>query len=149
MICRLNRKQQALLGVTKIGKVSKVLIFIRHGDSIWNNLKNSGHKWRGIGMGVVEYFKLKGTSKQHKDTWVVDAPLSTKGIDQAYALSKFLGRHAFFRQYENLNSLLHHQQLANPIKDALRILTTDILDKYQFSFLVIILVVFCFWEYIF
>ena len=53
------------------------------------------------------------------------------GIDEAYGLSKFLGRHLTLRQFESLADLEHHQSLATPIKDALRIIEMDILEKYE------------------
>ena len=57
----------------------KIIIFIRHGNSIWNNLKNSGKKWRGLAFGITEYIRAKSNMVEHKDTWVVDAPLSRLG----------------------------------------------------------------------
>ena len=84
-----------------------------------------------MAVGITEYKRKKNNPSNHADTWVVDAPLSRVGIDEAYGLSRFLGRHLTLRQFESLADLGHHQSLATPIKDALRIIQTGILDKYQ------------------
>jgi len=119
--------------VPKHSKMYKTFIFIRHGNSIWNRFKNSGRKrkWAAMAVGITEYLRTKNNPQNHADTWVVDAPLSRVGIDEAYGLSRFLGRHLTLRQFESLADLEHHQSLATPIKDALRIIQTGILDKYQ------------------
>eukprot|EP01083_Nonionella_stella_P270004 913896_1 len=111
----------------------KTFIFIRHGNSIWNSFKNSGRKrkWAAMAVGITEYLRTKNNPENHADTWVVDAPLSRVGIDEAYGLSRFLGRHLTLRQFESLADLEHHQSLATPIKDALRIINVGILDKYK------------------
>eukprot|EP01084_Bolivina_argentea_P170220 294954_1 len=125
-------KLNSVLGLNAHNKQYKTFIFIRHGNSIWNRFKNSGvkRKWVAIGLGLTEYWRTKNNPENHADTWVVDAPLSKVGIDEAYGLSRFLGRHLTLRQFESLADLEHHQSLATPIKDALRIIETDILDKY-------------------
>jgi len=129
-----NGKLEHIMGIPKQHKrMYKTFIFIRHGNSIWNRFKNSGRKrkFAALAVGMAEYFRTKNNPSGHADTWVVDAPLSRIGIDEAYGLSRFLGRHLTLRQFESLADLEHHQSLATPIKDALRIVQTDILDKYQ------------------
>jgi len=115
------------------GTMYKTFIFIRHGNSIWNSFKAGGRKRKlaALAVGVSEYFKTKSNPANHADTWVVDAPLSRVGIDEAYGLSRFLGRHLTLRQFESLADLEHHQSLATPIKDALRLIQTGVLDKYS------------------
>lgn len=121
-----------VLGMKQHKRMYKTFIFIRHGNSIWNRFKNSGRKrkFAALAVGMAEYFRTKHNPSGHADTWVVDAPLSRIGIDEAYGLSRFLGRHLTLRQFESLADLEHHQSLATPIKDALRIIQTGILDQY-------------------
>merc|ERR1719242_1724031 len=128
-----NRKLEDRLGLQNHRKMYKTFIFIRHGNSIWNKFKAAGKKRKMAAMfvGLQEYIKLKNNPQNHADTWVVDAPLSRVGIDEAYGLSRFLGRHLTLRQFESLADLEHHQSLATPIKDALRIIQTGILDQYK------------------
>eukprot|EP00484_Ammonia_sp_Unknown_P017962 CAMPEP_0197025478 /NCGR_PEP_ID=MMETSP1384-20130603/5802_1 /TAXON_ID=29189 /ORGANISM="Ammonia sp." /LENGTH=857 /DNA_ID=CAMNT_0042454011 /DNA_START=130 /DNA_END=2703 /DNA_ORIENTATION=+ len=125
--------EHMLGGVPKFKKMYKTIIFIRHGNSIWNRFKNAGRKkkWAAVAVGIGEFLRTKNNPSNHADTWVVDAPLSRVGIDEAYSLSRFLGRHLTLRQFESLADLEHHQALATPIKDALRIIQTDILDPYS------------------
>jgi len=117
----------------KTNTMYKTFIFIRHGNSIWNSFKAGGRKRKlaALAVGVSEYFKTKSNPANHADTWVVDAPLSRVGIDEAYGLSRFLGRHLTLRQFESLADLEHHQSLATPIKDALRLIQTGVLDRYS------------------
>merc|ERR1712154_282144 len=88
-------------------------------------------KMAALFVGITEYLRTKNNPQNHADTWVVDAPLSRIGIDEAYGLSRILGRHLTLRQFESLADLEHHQSLATPIKDALRIIQTGVLDKYS------------------
>merc|ERR1719242_761629 len=127
-----NRKLEDRLGLQNHRKMYKTFIFIRHGNSIWNKFKAAGKKRKMAAMfvGLQEYIKLKNNPENHADTWVVDAPLSRIGIDEAYGLSKFLGRHLTLRQFESLADLEHHQSLATPIKDALRIVHMGILEEH-------------------
>mmetsp|Transcript_54511 Transcript_54511/g.90368 ORF Transcript_54511/g.90368 Transcript_54511/m.90368 type:complete len:920 (-) Transcript_54511:311-3070(-) len=113
-------------------RMYKTFLFIRHGNSIWNRFKASGRKkkFAALAVGIIEYARSKQNPQNHADTWVVDAPLSRIGIDEAYGLSRFLGRHLTVRQFESLADLEHHQLLATPIKDALRIVQSNILDSY-------------------
>mmetsp|Transcript_6473 Transcript_6473/g.5716 ORF Transcript_6473/g.5716 Transcript_6473/m.5716 type:complete len:680 (+) Transcript_6473:943-2982(+) len=122
-----------IMGIKQHKRMYKTFIFIRHGNSIWNRFKNSGRKrkFAALAVGMAEYFRTKHNPSGHADTWVVDAPLSRIGIDEAYGLSRFLGRHLTLRQFESLADLEHHQSLATPIKDALRIIQTGILDQYS------------------
>jgi len=122
-----------LMGLEKHRKMYKTFIFIRHGNSIWNKFKAGGKKRKmaAILLGMSEYLKTKSNPENHADTWVVDAPLSRVGIDEAYGLSKFLGRHLTLRQFESLADLEHHQSLATPIKDALRLVKMGVLEKYE------------------
>jgi len=126
------RKLEERLGLQNHRKMYKTFIFIRHGNSIWNKFKAAGKKRKMAAMfvGLQEYIKLKNNPENHADTWVVDAPLSRIGIDEAYGLSKFLGRHLTLRQFESLADLEHHQSLATPIKDALRIVHMGILEEH-------------------
>ncbi|ETO24878.1 hypothetical protein RFI_12280, partial [Reticulomyxa filosa] len=103
----------------------RVIILIRHGNSYWNSQKNDGSsikKWTAVGRGLIE---MIGGTKNHSDSVVVDAPLSKNGIDEAFGLSK----------YQHNQTLIQLQKVVSPVKDAVRVLQTQLLDdqKYQFS----------------
>merc|ERR1719216_442055 len=128
-----KNKIDSMMGMKEPRKLYKTFIFIRHGNSIWNKFKAAGKKRKmaAVILGLSEAWKLRSNPQNHADTWVVDAPLSRVGIDEAYGLSKFLARHLTLRQFESLADLEHHQSLAKPIRDALRIIESGILDQYK------------------
>jgi broad specificity phosphatase PhoE len=76
----------------------KTVIFLRHGESTWNDTFNKGDRKMGAFlMGFFPnlvrsfasewYFLVSG---QCYESWFFDAPLSAKGISQAEAVAKFL-----------------------------------------------------------
>ncbi|KAL3913259.1 MAG: hypothetical protein SGARI_000745 [Bacillariaceae sp.] len=76
----------------------KTVIFLRHGESTWNDTFNKGdRKMSAFLMGFVPnlvrsfatewYFLVSG---QCYESWFFDSPLSAKGIGQAEAVAKFL-----------------------------------------------------------
>jgi len=76
----------------------KTIIFLRHGESTWNDTFNKGDRKLGaflIGfipgliksLGTEWYFLLSGKSGE---SWFYDSPLSKKGITQAEGVKKFL-----------------------------------------------------------
>mmetsp|Transcript_122277 Transcript_122277/g.182732 ORF Transcript_122277/g.182732 Transcript_122277/m.182732 type:complete len:364 (-) Transcript_122277:10-1101(-) len=76
----------------------KTVIFIRHGESTWNDTFNKGDRKMGqflIGFfpnlfksfATEWYFLVSGKSSE---SWFFDSPLSEKGISQAQGLQKFL-----------------------------------------------------------
>ena len=77
---------------------SKTVIFLRHGESTWNDTFNKGD--RSIGKFVVGFipglFRSFATewyflvSGKFNESWFFDSPLSQKGIQQAEGVQKFL-----------------------------------------------------------
>jgi broad specificity phosphatase PhoE len=76
----------------------KTVIFLRHGESTWNDTFNKGDRKLstfilGFFPGIVKslatewYFLVSG---QCYESWFFDSPLSAKGISQAEAVAKFL-----------------------------------------------------------
>lgn len=76
----------------------KTVIFLRHGESTWNDTFNKGdRKTSAFLMGFVPglirsiatewYFLVRGKSDE---SWFFDSPLSEKGISQAEGVAKFL-----------------------------------------------------------
>eukprot|EP01083_Nonionella_stella_P011307 32152_1 len=73
--------------------IKKRIIFIRHGNSIWNKAKAGGIKSKAaaIGQGVLEFAKTSYyDTSSHKTSTVMDAPLSDIGIKQCKSLYTFL-----------------------------------------------------------
>ena len=77
---------------------TKTIIFVRHGESTWNDTFNKGDRKMGqfiLGFipGLFQafatewYFMVSGKADE---SWFFDAPLSKKGIKQAEGLQKFL-----------------------------------------------------------
>jgi broad specificity phosphatase PhoE len=77
---------------------SKTIIFLRHGESTWNDTFNKGDRSTGKFLKgfapklfqsfVTEwYFLISGKSKE---SWFFDSPLSHKGISQAQGVQNFL-----------------------------------------------------------
>ena len=86
----------------------KRIIFIRHGNSIWNKAKSEGlaGKVTAIGQGVAEFVKTSYyDTASHKNSTIMDAPLSEIGIKQCKDLSNFLPR-----KYQKLQSELSSKQ---------------------------------------
>lgn len=76
----------------------KTVIFLRHGESTWNDSFNKGDRKMssfliGFIPGVIRslatewYFLVRGKSDE---SWFFDSPLSAKGISQAEGVAKFL-----------------------------------------------------------
>lgn len=76
----------------------KTIVFLRHGESTWNDIFNKGdRKPVPFVLGFLPnlfrsfatewYFLVSG---QASESWFYDAPLSEKGISQAEAVAKFL-----------------------------------------------------------
>ena len=76
----------------------KTVIFLRHGESTWNDTFNKGDRKLGqflLGFipglfksfGLEWYFLVSG---QSSESWFFDSPLSEKGISQAEGVRKFL-----------------------------------------------------------
>jgi len=76
----------------------KTVIFLRHGESTWNETFNKGDRKMfsfliGFVPGVLLslatewYFLILG---QSNESWFFDSPLSSKGISQAEGVAKFL-----------------------------------------------------------
>eukprot|EP00980_Cylindrotheca_fusiformis_P001697 scaffold388_cov114-Cylindrotheca_fusiformis.AAC.6 len=77
---------------------TKTVIFLRHGESTWNDTFNKGdRKLSSFLLGFIPnlirsfatewYFLVSGKSDE---SWFFDSPLSMKGIAQAEAVKKFL-----------------------------------------------------------
>lgn len=77
---------------------SKTIIFLRHGESTWNDTFNKGDRKTGAfllgfipnlikSFGTEWYFLVSGKSDE---SWFFDSPLSKKGISQAEGVKKFL-----------------------------------------------------------
>lgn len=76
----------------------KTVIFLRHGESTWNDTFNKGDRKQfsfllGFVPGLIRsiatewFFLVRG---QSEESWFFDAPLSEKGISQAEGVAKFL-----------------------------------------------------------
>jgi len=76
----------------------KTVIFLRHGESTWNDTFNKGDRKKssfllGFVPGIILslatewYFLVLGKSDE---SWFFDSPLSKKGISQAEGIAKFL-----------------------------------------------------------
>ena len=76
----------------------KTVIFLRHGESTWNDTFNKGDRKTisfliGFIPGLIRsiatewFFLVRG---QSDESWFFDAPLSEKGISQAEGVAKFL-----------------------------------------------------------
>ncbi|KAG7350855.1 histidine phosphatase superfamily protein [Nitzschia inconspicua] len=76
----------------------KTVIFLRHGESTWNDTFNKGDRKlsafiMGFFPGVFKSFATEWyflVSGQCYESWFFDSPLSAKGISQAEAVAKFL-----------------------------------------------------------
>lgn len=76
----------------------KTVIFLRHGESTWNDTFNKGDRKMGAFItgffpGIVKSFATEWyflVSGQCYESWFFDSPLSAKGIAQAEAVAKFL-----------------------------------------------------------
>jgi bisphosphoglycerate-dependent phosphoglycerate mutase len=76
----------------------KTLVFIRHGESTWNDTFNKGDRSMGkflatfipnlIKAAVTEWYFL--ASGKCTESWFFDSPLSAKGISQAEGVQKYL-----------------------------------------------------------
>lgn len=77
--------------------VKKTIVFVRHGESTWNDTFNKGHRSLGsfvIGFlpGLVKaciyefYLVLAGKI----DSWFYDSPLNSLGLEQVQSLASFL-----------------------------------------------------------
>ena len=81
-----------------VEKRTKQIIFVRHGESLWNSTFNRGD--RNLGAFVVGYvpFLIYSLSMEWylfitghiQESWFFDSPLSKKGINQARELRDFL-----------------------------------------------------------
>lgn len=76
----------------------KTIVFLRHGESTWNDTFNKGdRKMSSFVLGFIPgifqslvtewYFLVRGMADE---SWFFDSPLSTKGIQQAEGVAKFL-----------------------------------------------------------
>ena len=80
------------------GVEKKTIIFVRHGESTWNDTFNKGDRKLGAflmgflpglfqSLATEWYFMVSGKSDE---SWFFDSPLSLKGQDQAEGIRKFL-----------------------------------------------------------
>lgn len=101
--------------------LKKRIIFIRHGNSIWNKMKGQGTKSKlsAVTTGVIEFAKTTYYDQgSHKSSTVMDAPLSDIGIKQSKKLSKYLPL-----KFEELqNELLTNQNYIESHKECNRYL---------------------------
>lgn len=98
-----------------IGKETdkKTIIFIRHGESDWNDIFNKGINVRLVFrflLGVINEFKV---FPQMNSTFI-DSPLNNDGIEQAYELRNFI------------NKLEMHDESSDRGKDYLDILRNNL-----------------------
>ena len=109
--------------------VYRTIIFIRHGNSIWN--ESTDHPTRtpisaakAMTKGLVEYTSMQiyPQSYKHEDSIIVDTPLSEKGMKQAYSLFEFLSKYRVMSKEEKNRFLKKCQKICSPMKDAYRIL---------------------------
>ncbi|GAX21241.1 hypothetical protein FisN_23Lh189 [Fistulifera solaris] len=92
------------------GKVvgSKTIIFVRHGESLWNETFNKGDRSvRDFVLGFIPnlikaiayewYLWVSGASGE---SWFYDSPLSAKGVDQAYSIQRDFCQNAYLTPKE-------------------------------------------------
>lgn len=93
-----------------VGKVVavKTIIFVRHGESLWNETFNKGDRSvRDFLVGFLPnlikavayewYFWVSGASGE---SWFYDSPLSAKGVDQAYSIQRDFCQNAYLTPKE-------------------------------------------------
>ena len=80
------------------GVEKKTIIFVRHGESTWNDTFNKGDRkmakfLMGFIPGLLKSFATEWyflVTNQAKESWFFDSPLSVKGQQQAEGIRKFL-----------------------------------------------------------
>lgn len=93
-----------------VGKVvdKKTIIFVRHGESLWNETFNKGDRSvNDFVVGFVPnlikaatyewYFWVSGACEE---SWFYDSPLSAKGIEQAYSIQRDFCQNAYLTPKE-------------------------------------------------
>ena len=80
--------QAPALGTTTAPR-QKTILFIRHAESEWNAVFNRGVDISMLYRGA-QFLYHEGSLMFHKNSIIVDAPLSSRGILQAQALGQFL-----------------------------------------------------------
>eukprot|EP01084_Bolivina_argentea_P008441 15807_1 len=108
----------------------KRIIFIRHGNSIWNKMKAGGTKSKisAIGQGVLEFAKTSYyDTASHKTSTVMDAPVSDIGIKQCKTLYNFLPKR--YTKFESdLLSANNYKQSHNKCNEYIH-KSSDMLDN--------------------
>lgn len=77
----------------------KTIIFVRHGESTWNDTFNRGDRSMAQFLinfipGIIKSIAMEGfffVTGQAQESWFYDSPLSKKGLRQAEGLASFLG----------------------------------------------------------
>jgi len=125
---------QEVVSTHKKPKMYRIVVFIRHGHSIWNKLqdnKNPLQATKAIGQSAKEIWKFSFRREQFElqNSVIVDAPLSKLGMRQAQELSERLELHQSLRQEQNIRHNTQMQEIATHIKDAMRAIDGDLADR--------------------
>lgn len=85
----------------------KTIVFLRHGESDWNNIFNKGINFRMITR-FFAAMKKEFEIYASVNSVFIDSPLNSEGIEQAVELSKFLGsKEAILAQPERVTRILN------------------------------------------
>jgi len=109
----------------------KTIIFIRHGNSTWNQAMKFSQPLKAVGAmsrGLNELMKLKFAKEgyDHSSSIIVDAPLSKKGITEAVDLARFLQLNKERQSQKRMAMMNRHNELTQSFKDALYALEAEI-----------------------
>eukprot|EP01084_Bolivina_argentea_P116865 207582_1 len=124
-------KNNFTLAAPNCRKMYKTFIFINHATSVLDYMMSGKSKWQAMATGFVEYARTRNKDSTHTDTSVIDSPLSSLGIDEAYGFSRFLAKYLESREQETLVDCKYHQTLYVAIQDSLAMIKDDILSKHQ------------------
>jgi len=109
----------------------KTIVFVRHGNSTWNQAMKFSQPLKAVGAmsrGLNEYMKLKFAKDgyDHQTSIIVDAPLSKKGITEAVDLARFLQLNKERQSQKRMVLMTRHNELTKSFKEALYELEAEI-----------------------
>jgi len=109
----------------------KTIVFVRHGNSTWNQAMKFSQPLKAVGAmsrGLNEYMKLKFAKDgyDHQCSIIVDAPLSKKGITEAVDLARFLQLNKERQSQKRMLLMTRHNELTKYFKEALYELEAEI-----------------------